>query len=128
MTNIASLVPITRGDPRGGRKPGQTNLVTRALKHALILAAELSDHSKDKSLVSYCVWLANERPDLYVSMLGRLVPVQAKVKHEGVHPSDLRLTTDMPLETLISNFEAKLKSDYQPMLRAFEHDSDDDED
>ena len=33
----------------------------------------------------------------------------------------------MPLETLISNFEAKLKSDYQPMLRAFEHDSDDDE-
>ena len=128
MTNIASLVPITRGDPRGGRKPGQTNLVTRALKHALILAAELSDHSKDKSLVSYCVWLANERPDLYVSMLGRLVPVQAKVKHEGGHPSDLRLTTDMPLETLISNFEAKLKSDYQPMLRAFEHDSDDDED
>jgi hypothetical protein len=27
--NIATLVPITKGDPRGGRRKGQVNLTTK---------------------------------------------------------------------------------------------------
>ena len=113
MSNIAALLPpIKKGEKRCGRAKGQTNRITRALKDALILAAEKSRHSKDRSLESYCTYLADEHPSVFAGLLGKLIPVQARVKAEFVRPQ--KLSTDMTLAEMISNFELKIKSDYQP--------------
>jgi hypothetical protein len=129
--NIATLKPIEKGENlrggRGGRVPGQTNITTRLMKRALILAAEQSDHSDDGTLVGYVRWIANTRPDLFCSMLGRMVPMEAKIQ-TAVHPSDLRLDPSMDLATMIQTFEMKIKSGYRPPPRAIEHDGSDDDD
>jgi hypothetical protein len=114
MSNIATLLPpIKKGEKRCGRAKGQTNRITRALKNALILAAEKSKHSKDRSLESYCTYLADEHPVAFAGLLGKLIPVQARVKTEGNVRFE-RLNLNMPLSDMIKNFEAKIKSDYQP--------------
>ena len=132
MSNIASLVPITKGDPRGGRVPGQTNKITRVIKRALLLAAEKSKHSKDKSLESYLTFIADERPELFCSLLGRVIPIQAKIKTEDRFDVEThRLTLDMPLDLMVKNFEMKIKSGYQPPRPSpplIEHDADDGDD
>jgi hypothetical protein len=102
-------------------------------RHRLLLlsqsvaAFEQSRHSKDGSLLSYLVHVADEFPGLYISLLGRLVPVEAKLKTNFERPQ--RLTVDMPLSEMISAFEAKIKNpDYQPVPRVIGHSSDDDDD
>jgi hypothetical protein len=125
--NIATLVPITKGDPRAGRRKGQVNLTTKTLKHAILLAGAQSEHSKDQTLLSYVVWLANERPELYISLLVRLVPQQARIKVEDnvrVEP----LNPNMSLPEMVTAFEMKIKSDYRPPPRTIEHHDDDDDD
>lgn len=129
MSNIASLTPMQKGERRGGRAKGQVNKVTRALKHALILAAEKSVHSKDRSLESYCTFLADEHPTTFAGLLGRLIPVQLKAKGDvRVDLERIKLNMNMSLPEMIANFEAKIKSDYCVPPRALiEHDDDDDE-
>ena len=118
--NIATLKPITPGDPRAGRKVGQTNITTRLLKRALLMAAELSEHSDNQGLVGYCTWLSNTRPELYVAMLSRLIPIQAKLKTDFVRPQEL--TSDMPLDQMMIEFERKIRDpNYHP--RAIENDA-----
>jgi hypothetical protein len=129
MSNIATLLPpMRKGERRRcGRAKGQTNRMTRALKIAVIFAAEKSEHSKDKSLEGYCLYLANEHPTVFAALLGKLIPAQAKVKAEFVRLEKLSL--DMPLSEMIRNFELKIKSDYQPAPRLLiEHDDDDEPD
>ena len=108
MTNVTTLRPNEKGERRGGRQPGVQNLTTRVLKHALLLAAEESKHS-DGSLKGYCLHLANERPELFVSMLARLIPVQAKIDSDVRVDFDKikRLTAEMPLDEMVRNFEAR---------------------
>ena len=133
MSNIATLKPITKGDPRGGRVKGQVNRITRALKTALILAAEKSEHCPkgNKSLEGYCLYLANKHPVTFAGLLGKLIPVQARVKAEGNARIDfekLKLNLSMPLEEMIRNFEIKIKSGYCPPPPVLiEHDDDDDD-
>ena len=74
------------------------------MKRALILAAEQSVHSKDGTLVSYVTWIANVHPALFCNMLGRLVPMEAKIQTNGVPQ---RLSSDMSLDQLVSAFEMK---------------------
>jgi hypothetical protein len=134
MTNVATLKPNKKGTRRGGRQPGVQNLTTRVLKHALLLAAEESKHS-DGSLKGYCLHLANERPELFVSMLARLIPVQAKIDSDVRIDFDKirRLTAEMPLDEMVRTFEEKIKSpDYVPRSllidqNANEHDDDSDD-
>lgn len=124
MTNIAALVPPPpKGERRGGRVKGQLNAVTRCLKTALMLAAEESDHCPPgkQSLAGYCLWLANERPELYVSMLARLIPVQAKIETTG--PPLPPLSMNMPIDEMISNFAEKIKNpNYRAVPRLLEQD------
>ena len=100
MANLATLTPFKKGDGRGGRTKGQTNRVTRALKKAIINAAEKSEHcpANDKSLEGYCTFLANEHPTTFAMMLTRLIPVQAKVKTDIDRPT--RLTINMSLSEM----------------------------
>jgi hypothetical protein len=122
------LPPIQKGEHRGGRAKGQTNKFTRVLKKALVLAAEKSIHSKDKSLESYCTYLADEKQELFVHMLARLIPEQAKIKPEmNLHVQ--RLDINMSLSDMVSVFEQKINSDYRPPMltlvpNVIEHDDD----
>jgi hypothetical protein len=89
------------------------------MKRALILAAEQSVHSRDGTLVSYVTWIANEHPALFCSMLGRMVPMEAKIKSE-FNAHDLKLDPGMDLNAMMTAFELKIKSDYRP--REIAHD------
>ncbi|WP_369719729.1 hypothetical protein AB8Z38_20930 [Bradyrhizobium sp. LLZ17] len=53
--------------------------MTREIKQAIILAAEKSKHSNGKGLVGYLTFLADKRPETFTTLLGRLIPLQAKV-------------------------------------------------
>ena len=123
MSNIATLKPFEKGeDGRRGSRKGRPNRVTRALKKAIINAAENSVHcpEDDKSLEAYCTYLADEHPTTFATMLTRLIPVQAKVK--GEFNRSTRLTINMSLSDMVSAFEMKIKSDYQPEPALIEQD------
>ena len=96
-------------------------------KTAIVLAGEKSRHSKDGSLLSYLIHVADEYPALYIGLLGRLVPVEAKLKTDFERPQ--RLTSDMSLNEMVTQFELKIKNeDYQPPPPVIEHNNDGDDD
>jgi hypothetical protein len=68
-----------KGERFGGRQKGTPNQTTRELKEALFLAAEASRHSDGKGLVGYLTHLADNEKALYVRMLARMIPLQAKI-------------------------------------------------
>jgi hypothetical protein len=116
MSNPASLKLIQKGERRGSRK-GIPNKYTRLLKHALILAAEKSKHSlnRGKSLEGYCTYLADEKQELFVHMLGRLIPEQAKADMRDVSPMrDVTLNINMPVSQMVNMFEQRVKGTYVP--------------
>jgi hypothetical protein len=71
---------------------GAKNVMRRVLKHAILRAAAKSRHAKDNGggLEGYLVHIADERPDLFVRLLAKLVPMQekelAKTKKEPDRP------------------------------------------
>lgn len=79
----ANMRPMRPGERRVGRKKGVPNKTTRQLKEAIILAAETSKHSKTKDLVGYVKYLADSKPEIFASLLGRLLPLQAKMDVAG---------------------------------------------
>lgn len=118
MSNITTLHPpnVKGEERRGGRVKGSVNRMTRALKKAIINAAEKSEHCpvNNKSLEGYCTYLANEHPTTFATMLTRLIPVQAKIKSDGEIPQ--RLSINMSLSDMVNAFELKIKSDYRPVV------------
>src|SRR6266436_2914510 len=103
-----------KGDGRGGRPKGAPNKTTRALKEAIILAAEKSKHSKAHDLEGYLLYLADEKPELFVPLLGRLLPLQVRAKNEDVGPVNL-INPNMSLSEMINNFERRIKSIHNPV-------------
>ncbi|MCK1305261.1 MULTISPECIES: hypothetical protein [unclassified Bradyrhizobium] len=91
-----------KGQRFGGRQKGTQNMVTRELKEAIILAAETSKHSKTKDLVGYVKYLADSKPEIFASLLGRLLPLQGKVQFEGTveHTIKAKAETAMTQEEL----------------------------
>jgi hypothetical protein len=75
------LVP-QRGEkhPNAGRPKGSKNVMTRALKDAILHAAAESKHAKANGggLEGYLIHVANERPDLFVRLLAKLLVLQEK--------------------------------------------------
>jgi hypothetical protein len=68
--------------PNAGRKVGSTNKTTGVLKEAILLAAQqigdLNERGRD-GLVGYLRFLARSYPQAYVSLLGRVLPLQVRV-------------------------------------------------
>jgi hypothetical protein len=93
-----------KGDGRGGRPKGAPNKTTRALKEAIILAAETSEHSKSGDLVGYLVYLADNRPELFVPLLGRLLPLQVKAKNEV--GGSIKLNPNMSLSEMVNKLRS----------------------
>jgi len=89
---VELLVP-EKGEkhPNAGRPKGAKNVMTRVLKEAIVLAAEESQHAKDNGggLVGYLTYIADERPDLFVKLLTRLLPRQ-KQPDTTVEPAAYR--------------------------------------
>jgi hypothetical protein len=50
------------------------------MKEALIYAAEKSKHSKDHTPEGYLLMVANDHIDLFVPLLGRLLPLQINAR------------------------------------------------
>ena len=103
-----------KGDGRGGRPKGAQNKTTRVLKEAIILAAEQSKHSKAGDLEGYLRYLADEKPELFVPLLAKLLPLQVKAKNEPDKP--VRLDPGMSLPEMIDNFERRIKSAQIPII------------
>jgi hypothetical protein len=78
---VELLVP-EKGEkhPNAGRPKGAKNVMTRVLKDAILLAAAESKHAKANGggLVGYAIYLANERPEIFVRLLAKLLPLQEK--------------------------------------------------
>jgi hypothetical protein len=64
--------------PGAGRPKGSKNQMTVVLKEAILLAAEQSKHSKDGSLAGYLTHLADNKPELFVPLLARVMLLQEK--------------------------------------------------
>src|ERR1035437_362587 len=76
---VELLVP-DKGEkhPNAGRPKGAKNVMTRVLKDAIVLAAAESRHAKDNGggLVGYLTYIADTRPDIFVRLLAKLIPLQ----------------------------------------------------
>jgi len=103
-----------KGDGRGGRPPGAPNKTTRALKEAIILAAEKSKHSKAHDLEGYLLYLADDKPELFVPLLAKLLPLQVRAKAEEVPIN--RINPNMSVSEMVSTFEQQVKAAYMPQL------------
>ncbi len=70
-----------KGSPKtGGRKAGTPNKTTKALKDAILEAAELAggeaDDSQPGGLVGYLQGLATGQPQAFATLLGKVLPMQ----------------------------------------------------
>lgn len=79
---------MAQGVKTGGRKKGTSNKATKALKDAIILAAELEgeDGNGKDALVGYCRKVARQDIKAFSSLLGRVLPMQ--VNAEVTHKTD----------------------------------------
>jgi hypothetical protein len=76
---VELLVP-EKGEkhPNAGRPKGAKNVMTRTLKDAILLAAAESKHSNGGGLVGYLRYIADKKPELFVRLLVRLLPLQER--------------------------------------------------
>ena len=66
-----------KGNPKtGGRKKGVTNKTTALLKDAVLQAAELAGDKK--GMVGYLTQQAQDNPTAFLSLLGKVLSIQAK--------------------------------------------------
>jgi hypothetical protein len=72
--------PLNKDGKPLQRPPGSANVISRALKDAIIWATEHSKDSKDGTLESYVLDLADNHKALFVPLLGRLLPLQINAR------------------------------------------------
>lgn len=105
--------PVDRGGRAGpGRGKGTPNKTSRVLRDAIILAAEASGENKKGrgELVGYLKRLADHYPDLFVGLLGRVLPMQVVGPSEG--PVKVELT--------VTQMEQRLKERGLPILGRYD--------
>ena len=107
-----SVMPFKKGDGRSRRRKGSPSKATRVLKKAFILAAEQSKHSKSKDLAGYCLYLADEKPELFVMLLARLMPLPAKIKTnaEAADGAGNASNNNMNMPELMNELKQRIKS------------------
>jgi hypothetical protein len=89
IRGVELLVP-EKGEkhPNAGRPKGAKNVMTRVLKDAILLAAEESKHSNGGGLAGYLTYIADNKPELFVPLLGRLLTLQAKEQAKAAKEQD----------------------------------------
>ena len=68
--------PSLPGERRGGRQKGTPNKSTALLKDAILLAAQKAGGDTDTGLVDYLTIQASENPGPFMSLLGKVLPMQ----------------------------------------------------
>ena len=83
MSKVGSNRP--KRPKTGGRTAGTPNKVTKALREAVVEAAEkVGEDGKGKDgAVGYLVMLAKSEPKAFASLLGRAMPLQVEGPGEG---------------------------------------------
>jgi hypothetical protein len=70
------------GTPKtGGRQKGTTNKITALLKDAILQAAQ--DAGGEGGMVGYLTLQAIENPPAFLTLLGKVLPMQVTATHEG---------------------------------------------
>ena len=114
--------------PGTGRKKGQQNRITRDLKEAIIMAAEMvgSNGAGKDGCAGYLAWLAKKQPQVFGMLMGKLLPMQltganggplkiehktkddllAAFKQRGL-PAPTTLMLDRPKEKVIEHKETE---------------------
>jgi hypothetical protein len=89
IRGVELLVP-EKGEkhPNAGRPKGAKNVMTRVLKDAILLAAEESKHSKGGGLAGYLTYIADNKVELFVRLLMRLLPLQEKELAQAAKKQD----------------------------------------
>jgi hypothetical protein len=64
------------GEHRGGRQKGTPNKTTALLKDAILKAAEAAGGGGEDGLVNYLTTQATETPTAFMSLLGKVLPMQ----------------------------------------------------
>jgi hypothetical protein len=73
--------PVAVRRKTGGRKKGTPNKLTAQLKEAILEAAELA--GKGEGVVGYLAAQAEENPSAFLSLLGKVLPLQVNGPGEG---------------------------------------------
>lgn len=70
------------GTPKtGGRQKGTPNKVNALLKDAILQAAEAA--GGEGGIVGYLTLQAHENPAAFLSLIGKVLPMQINATHEG---------------------------------------------
>lgn len=87
--NLPATTRFENGHTRRGRPPGSMNKNTRALKDAIILAAERfgRDGQGKDGLEGYLLRLATYEPVAYAGLLKAVLPIQVKDISERPPPT-----------------------------------------
>jgi hypothetical protein len=93
---------LKKGTHPQGRAKGTPNKISRELKEAIIYGMEHSKHSKDGTVESYMVAVADKRMDLMVPLAGKLLPLQINSRNLNIS------TSKAPFESREKMLEALL--------------------
>jgi len=75
--------PSRPGERRGGRQKGTPNRTTALLKDAILIAAQKAGGGSDEGLVSYLETQAKANPGPFMSLLGKVLPMQVTGEDGG---------------------------------------------
>lgn len=118
MSNHSPRWKAPKGHPKwGGRAKGTSNKMTTLLKDAAIEAAmRLGCDGKGKhELVGYLMFAAMEEPAAYLGLLGRILPLQAKLRINGtVQMIDATMTPKQAIEA----WSSAINADAQQLIEA----------
>ena len=83
-------MPFKKGEPRppnAGRRKGTPNRSTKALRDALLSAADraggVDGKGNPKGVEGYLLNLAQDDPKTFAQLLGRILPTESKVENTG---------------------------------------------
>lgn len=83
------------GTPKtGGRKKGTPNRTTALLKDAILLAATKAGGGEEDGLVTYLTIQAAENPGPFMSLLGKVLPMQ--VQGDPENPMTFTVVSGVP--------------------------------
>ena len=71
------------GTPGPGRPKGLPNKTTALLKDAILMAAETAGGGEPDGLVNYLVAQAKQNPGPFMTLLGKVLPMQVSGEESG---------------------------------------------
>jgi hypothetical protein len=80
------------GAPTPGRQKGAVNKTTALLKDAILKAAQAAGGGSDDGMVKYLTEQATANPGPFLSLLGKVLPLQIAGTDEDGEVTELRLT------------------------------------